>query len=231
MSTFRATHIVSLGGNCRVTYNLRKHFNFGSAYPFDWWICPLKSATSFLSNPNLDVLYDPLLLAPVMQGDRIFSIENSHFGIRLHHEFPRKQGTIISEFREHVGAPRQRLTYLFNKFLKLNTSDSQILFVRNFINWDRDVNSLDVIEFMETVRKSVNAASTEFLFINPPRGVDIAGVRTLRFSDPPPDPWQGDQAVWSENLSKVDVDFVNLEGSRFVETGPEMEKKEMLSGS
>ena len=33
-------HIVSLGPRCATTYNLRRHYNFATAYPFDWWISP-----------------------------------------------------------------------------------------------------------------------------------------------------------------------------------------------
>jgi hypothetical protein len=227
MKVLQATHIVSLGGNCRVTYNLRRTFDFGSAYPFDWWICPLNSATAFLTDPDLDALYDPALLEPVIQGDRIFSVENSRYRIRLHHEFPRTAGGIVPTFRDHIGAARARMTYLLDKFRRLNSQGNRILFVRNFINWDAAASEVDTRRFVAAARRSCDLAETEFLFLNPSPGGRLDGIATLSFDDPPADPWQGDHAVWRDNLLRANVAFSNREGTRFVETGPEKEKKSM----
>jgi Putative papain-like cysteine peptidase (DUF1796) len=229
VSRFRATHIVSLGGNCRVTYNLRKTFDFDSAYPFDWWICPLKSATAFLSDPDLDALYDPALLEPVLQDGRVFTVVNTRYDIRLHHEFPRTAAGITPEFREHTRPAKERQTYLLDKFRKLNAPANSILFVRNFINWDNPTTAADAHAFLDVVRGIFDKAASGFLFINPPPAAAVEGVEVLNFVDYPPEPWQGDQAVWRQNLRRAAVDFVDIEGQKFVETGPEKDNKKQAA--
>jgi putative papain-like cysteine peptidase DUF1796 len=228
VSRFNATHIVSLGGNCRVTYNLRKTFDFDSAYPFDWWICPLKSATAFLVDPDLDALYDPKLLEPIFQNEHIFTVENTRYGIRLQHEFPRDAHGIKPDFREHTRPAKERQTYLLNKFRGLNKPESRLFFVRNFINWDRGIGAPEAEAFVAALAKTFDKAETRILFINPTAAAaTVAGIDVLDFVDVPPEPWQGDQAVWRENLLRAPVEFANVEGKKFVETGPEKDNNKI----
>ena len=91
--------IVSLGNHCRVAYNLRRTFGIARAYPFDWWITPVQALIAFLEDPSLDKLYDPGQLAPVMREEKIFAIDNIHYGIQLQHEFPRwKNGSVVADW-------------------------------------------------------------------------------------------------------------------------------------
>ena len=32
----RVNYVVSLGHNCQLTYQLRRYFNFATAFPFEW---------------------------------------------------------------------------------------------------------------------------------------------------------------------------------------------------
>ena len=44
----RVSHIVSLGHNCQLTYQLRRYFNFATAFPFDWWVTNMRGVIDTL---------------------------------------------------------------------------------------------------------------------------------------------------------------------------------------
>ena len=106
---FVATRIISLGGRCAVAHNLRRFFDFGEAFPFDWWITPFDGLIKFLANPDPDWLYDPAELDLTANKG---SVRHSDLGIRLHHEFPRDRVEAqpinpISETRSRCQRPAQ----------------------------------------------------------------------------------------------------------------------------
>jgi hypothetical protein len=62
------THVVSLGANCAVAFNLRRYWNFGGAFPFGWWITSAEGVVGLLDRPDPDWLYDLQELELVKNG-------------------------------------------------------------------------------------------------------------------------------------------------------------------
>jgi hypothetical protein len=105
-----ATHVVSLGGQCETAYNLRRYFDFSTAYPFDWWVSPLSTVIRLLRDFDIDALYDTRRL----EGTADFgTVIHRDYDLQLHHEFPRDNanrfgngvGRVCLDFRAHVAEP------------------------------------------------------------------------------------------------------------------------------
>jgi hypothetical protein len=228
------THIVSLGSNCRVTHNLRRYFDFCSAYPFDWWICPLRSATKFLREPDLAKLYAGAHLEPrwSRDGQQIESVSNNYYDILLHHEFPRAHPgySVVTDFRDHAAAPMARQTYLLRKLFALDLAGNRILFVHNFSRQEINLDISDVTAFRDAVKLHFSKTDIDFLFINPPQEIEvqIAGATVLSFEDVGGKDWRGDHELWSRHLARAGVKFSNNEGTRFVERIPDRELAESV---
>ncbi len=196
--------IISLGNHCRVAYNLRRTFGITRAFPFDWWITPASSLVAFLDDPSLDKLYDPQRLAPVMNGEKIFAIDNLHYGIQLQHEFPRgKGGGLVADWPEHLGAARQRTAYLWDRMVGLMRSDRRILFVRWFADAERRAMKGNGRPTVEAIRAGLQQLATdaafELLLADPPEWIDAPGVSTLQVNDRGPG-WKGSPDLWRERL-------------------------------
>src|SRR5437868_103724 len=128
--TLRCDPHFSLGGRCAVAHNLRRFFDFGEAFPFDWWITPFDGLIKFLAHPDPDWLYDPAKLDLTANKG---SVRHSDLGIRLHHEFPRDrvEGQPINpNFRDAIAMPKARTTRLIKKLLALDTEGENLVFVR-----------------------------------------------------------------------------------------------------
>ena len=214
---FDATHIVSLGGNCRVTYNIRKFFGFQSAYPFDWWITRLTAATAFLNEPSIELLYRPDLLAPLRKGKHIQSIVNTHYGMHLHHEFPRDRARhVVTDFAAFTAVPRARMTYVLEKMKQLNRPGNRLLLVRNYLPEDRHMHE-QVSRLIEAAANYFRAADDlRFLFINPPAEAKRDDrVMTLQFADRRGGDWKGDVPQWQANLARVTVTYTPPQREEF----------------
>jgi hypothetical protein len=132
-----ATQIVSLGPRCATSYNLRRYFNFSSAFPFDWWISPEVGVADVLRNLDVEKIYDPDRIEITPAGQ---SVRHKDFGILLHHEFPRHSEieghTVKENFRDFIAGPKQRTQHLFAKLADLNREGERIAFVREQIASD-----------------------------------------------------------------------------------------------
>ncbi len=194
--------IVSLGSHCRVAYNLRRTFGIARAFPFDWWITPTDSLVAFLDDPSLDKLYDPGLMAPVMHGEKIFAIDNVHYGIQLQHEFPRwKNGSVVSDWAGHVAEARQRTEFLWNRLVSLAQSE-RILFVRWFSDTERRAlkrQTAPAAAVREALTRRFPTSQFDLLLINPPVEVEAPGVRSLQIQDRGGG-WRGSPQLWTETL-------------------------------
>jgi hypothetical protein len=128
--TAPATHFVSLGARCAVAYNLRRFYNFRSAFPFDWWITSTAGVAKFLRRMDIEYLYAPdqLELTPDAR-----TVRHRGLNFQLHHEFPRenkKGGRVLPNWFEAIEQPKKRTAALINKLLALNSSNNRVVFVR-----------------------------------------------------------------------------------------------------
>jgi hypothetical protein len=202
----KVTHIVSLGHRCATAYNLRRHFDFSSAFPFDWWITPGTSIADFLRNPDVNYLYEPSELQLTEQRG---SVRHRTLGILLHHEFPRdwksKPPPVVENFRDFVAEPKRRSAYLIAKLLRLNTLQNRVLFIR-----DAPIG-----------QETLDALSDTF---------PLAVWATTSVSRIPEDEkygWKCDPTAWDSELSKTGVLLDRTNHRPFFETKAEHSESDL----
>ena len=185
-----ASHVVSLGPRCATAYNVRRHYDFGDAFPFDWWITNCKGLEYVLSNPDVDYLYSLDKLIMIESGD---SIKHKDLEILFHHEFFRDwslpNNPIKSGWEDNVDVPRKRTQYLMEKFLSLNKSGNRVFFIR-------EVDNLG--ESLEIENRLIDLfPDAEWCLAEIPRVQSrVAG-------------WKGDPVVWDKLLSAFNVNLSN----------------------
>lgn len=197
------TDIVSLGWRCRLAERLRKHYGFDQAFPFDWWITPLRGGGDFLREWDAGVLYDPALLSEEAgrHGDIAF-VRNERYGIKLQHEFPRVDGGAIAPgWQDHLGQARARTEHLMARFDALNDPVRRVLFVRELTSGETE-RPKPLARLREAVLRRTPRAETAFLAITP-QPAALEDWQSLTIDDPKPNPWQGDAAVWDAALASL----------------------------
>ena len=213
------THVVPVGANCRLTLNVRRHFDSGESYPFDWWISPLPGVIAALeAGLDVDRLYDPTALRRIGGGDGSHrSVENRDYGIRFVHEFPDLPPATTEpvDWTDHARRPRERLAHLADKFWRLNAPGNRILFVR-FCVHPRGEIALDTDTDLHRLRallaERFDAARIDLLAIS---GRDRVGSHaTLAVNDGTQD-WKGDFALWSAALAGTGHRLVNADRKPF----------------
>ncbi len=204
-------HIISLGEDCRVAQSLRSTFAIKAAYPFDWWLSSLPGLVAFLKDPSLDRLYDPALLEPHMEPGGIGFICNRHYGVQLHHEFPRGEDRlVVPDWADHIGRARERTQYLWDRmfgFLGRGT----VLFVRWSSTEERQTLAgryRGLVEEACRALESIFGASTfQLLLINPAEPVDAPGVFSMTIADPNESRWDGSRGLWARRLIEEGLEF------------------------
>ena len=139
------THIVSLGKNCMVAYQIRRFFNLEKSFPLDWWITPFDGLIRFLEIPEVNNLFDADKLAISENGQ---SITNPYYGISYHHDFTREgpDHSLAKNFKDQINAIKEKYSYLIDKLNQLDSNSNSIVFVRS-INYNDDNKKLaDVLE-------------------------------------------------------------------------------------
>ncbi len=197
------TDIVSLGYRCRTTHRLKQHFGFDRAFPFDWWVTPLKGATSFLEDWDVDALYDPDVLHERYDGDHLVYLKHERYGIKLRHEFPNRAGakSVTPAWRECLDDARARTRHLMDRFERLNQIGRRVLFVRELDPREERIKD-HARPLRELIRHRMPAAKTSFLLISP-SGANVDGWTSLKIDDPKRQPWEGNQQLWDAALSSL----------------------------
>ncbi len=185
-----ATHIVGLGPTCATAYNCRRFFDFGGAYPFDWWVTKGTSLIRFLQSLDVDGLYEPSNLSLTLNGT---SVVAKNLDILLHHEFPRRwkeDGHPISgDFLDHVERPKLRTSALLKKFLSLNSSGNRVLFVQKATERQYEKN-LELEKVLGNLFRVCDWTYTT-----------VGGQVAL---DKGPD-WKGDIDGWNSELAELNI--------------------------
>lgn len=127
-----ATQIISLGPRCSTSYNLRRYYNFNSAFPFDWWVTPEPALIGILGRFDADYLYDPAQLERIASPN---SVRHRDLGFLLHHEFPRIPGqpVVVDNFLDLIETPKARSRYLIDKMKGLDRPGERLLFIRETV--------------------------------------------------------------------------------------------------
>jgi hypothetical protein len=120
-------NVVSLGGNCMVTQEIRRHFGIEAANLFDWWITP-GDALVRLVEADFEDLFDAKHLDFV--GDRQ-SVANFRYGILHHHDFARDEnGRVISISEDQIEGNCRKFAHLKRRWDDLGENSGPLLFVR-----------------------------------------------------------------------------------------------------
>jgi hypothetical protein len=120
--------VVSLGGNCMATKEMRTYFKVETANLFDWWITP-GDALVRLIEADFENLFDPEYLR--MVGDRQ-SVANLRYGNLHHHDFPRneKEDRVIGITGQDLERSRSKFEYLKRRWDELGENEAPVLFIR-----------------------------------------------------------------------------------------------------
>jgi hypothetical protein len=120
--------VVSLGGNCMVTMEMRKFYGIEAANLFDWWITPGDALVRLIEND-----FEGLFAAGNLQmvGDRR-SVANLRYGLLHHHDFPRNdaEDRVVAITAQDVERNREKFAYLKKRWDDLGDNGGPVLFVR-----------------------------------------------------------------------------------------------------
>lgn len=196
-------HIVSLGSACETAYNLRRHFGFATAYPFDWWISPTAGVAGFIRDGDAAALYREDDLQPSAHAR---SIVNARYGIRLHHEFPRDRHApgqpVIADWTRHLAAPRARTEHLTGRLFGLASAGRSLVFVRSF--GPRDTNTQAVEALLAALEDRFGPARIGVVLVNyegrVPAGRPVTRLAVARAAG---SDWRGDAAAWDAALGTL----------------------------
>jgi hypothetical protein len=120
--------VVSLGGNCMVSMEMRRFYGTEAANMFDWWITPGDALVQLIEND-----FDGLFLAEnlKMVGDRR-SVANLRYGILHHHDFPRSEAEnrVIAITEDTIKGNVEKFAYLKRRWDDLGDNGGPVLFIR-----------------------------------------------------------------------------------------------------
>lgn len=206
------THIVSLGGNCRPSYQIKRHFKFKKSYPFDGWITPLDSAALYIEKLDED-LYDPASLQELEVNGEITTIVNAKFQIRLFHDFKRAGALerVLPDWKSGIENARSRTEHLVRNLQSLNRESNNVLFVRlsdgvcnRPLLGTRLTQPQATERLLQALRRRFNRISFDLLCID------------FKHRLPEPDPsiihvdlhdsavgWQGTDSLWSQAFNQI----------------------------
>src|SRR5271165_6296285 len=120
--------VVSLGGNCMVTKEMRLFYDVHAANMFDWWITPGDGLVLLIEN-DFDGLFARENLQ--MVGDRR-SVANLRYGILHHHDFHRndEEDRVVAIDEERRQRNLEKFGYLKRRWDDLDRNQDPVLFVR-----------------------------------------------------------------------------------------------------
>jgi hypothetical protein len=208
------THIVSLGDNCRPSYQIKRHFKSSKSYPFDGWITPLDSAALYIEKLDED-LYDPASLQERAVNGEITTIVNTKFQIRLFHDFKRGGAleNVLPDWKSGIENARSRTEHLVRKLQSLNRGSNNVLFVRlsdgvcnRPLLGTRLTQPQATERLLQALRRRFNRVSFDLLCVD------------FKHRLPEPDPsvihldmydsavgWQGTDSLWSQAFNQIDA--------------------------
>jgi hypothetical protein len=216
---WRFNHVMSLGGSCAVSAQIRRCFGQAFRSPFDMWYTPLLGLIELLSDNTPSRLYEPTLLAKTRTDDAA-EIENTHYEIEFSHSFAGREGELLSE--DWRGAPLVR----FRKITKrawtfLADADrvgTRILFLRLSIDRDRNQSRVphvaDLLRLQDALTMMYRSADFRIAMLNyPALEAEAAGwsgeplsrcfFASVRHSRKPD--WRGPPEAWDAAFAAMPV--------------------------
>jgi hypothetical protein len=187
--------VISLGGDCQVTYQLRRLNLRPHALPFDWLITPFDSLRSLLEQ-HFDQFLDKCNLTLVTTPDKY--ILDNRYGVRLIHDFK-----LNEQFLENYSTIHDRYTRRTERFYELIFASHKVLFIRKNITKEQAQVLSELIHKLFPHLDYTLLALATTQEIKQPWG--IAHVQNYYLSQPEPYSWKGDDAAWSIVLNTVEL--------------------------
>jgi hypothetical protein len=120
-------YIISLGGMCGPSWNVRNCFGVEEAYPFDWLITPGNSLIKLVKDKMSNMVL-PQNLEIISDGQ---TVKCKHYEILHHHDFRRDAVTdkVSPDFIPQIGALQKKYMFLSDRFFS-RCQEGRVLFVR-----------------------------------------------------------------------------------------------------
>ncbi|WP_336771382.1 papain-like cysteine peptidase [Bacillus bombysepticus] len=213
--------VVSLGGLCQVTNQLKRHNLRTFSGPLDWFYYPSLSDTNrllqnrfkkFMELENMVVegsesygLIESEFDNQTKWSERItYCIKDTYYNCFSMHDFP-----INPEENWKVTYPsfKAKLSTRINRFLEKITSSESILFIRIWGNRD------EAVELQKVLSKITNK-DFNILIVNFAEGIPdvveqnwgisrVCSIEIPRYQDR----WEGDDSDWDKILNKITLTY------------------------
>ena len=212
-------HVMSLGGTCAVSAQIRRYFGYAFRSPFDMWYTPLLGLIELLADNTPSRLYEPTLLAKTRTDDAA-EIENTHYEIEFSHAFVKREGDLLPE--DWLGAPLVRFRTITKRawtFLAdADTPNTRILFLRLSIDRDRNQSRVphvaDLLRLQDALTTMYRSADFRVAMLNyPALEAEAAGwvgeplsrcfFASVRHSRKPD--WRGPPEAWDAAFAEMPV--------------------------
>ena len=191
--------LLSLGYDCKVAWQIRRHSGQDQAFFFDWLMTP-PDALSVLLGRDEDLLRDGRW--ELIKDD--CCLRDLDTGLMFMHEFPavpvvggEQSHRILPELvSSHLPVARAKFAYLRRKTLELLRGSPDLLLVR-----------ADEVATLDEAMEQANRMRRLFLPINPRLKFAVASTLipasgavadTLIFKTEPGEDWRGGHASWSQ---------------------------------
>lgn len=118
--------VVPIGGWCRPTYQVRRHFGFTTAYPFDWLISPMAGTIAMIEDDFAQLL-DPARLR--LRAD-LDGVTCDAYGVQHKHDFLRDENHLTqANILDQLEAAKAKYKYRLDN-LRRDCASGAVLFVR-----------------------------------------------------------------------------------------------------
>ncbi|MGG0152550.1 papain-like cysteine peptidase [Bacillus mycoides] len=213
--------VVSLGGLCQVTNQLKRHNLRTFSGPLDWFYYPsLSDANRLLQNrfkkfmelENMVVegsesygLIESEFDNQTKWAERItYCIKDTYYNCFSMHDFPIEPGV---DWKVTYPSFNAKLTTRINRFLEKITNSETILFVRIWGNRD------EAVELQKVLSKITNK-DFNILIVNFAEGIPdivelnlgiarVCSIEIPRYQDR----WEGDDSDWDKILNKITLTY------------------------
>ncbi|MGE6551255.1 papain-like cysteine peptidase [Bacillus mycoides] len=213
--------VVSLGGLCQVTNQLKRHNLRTFSGPLDWFYYPSLSDVNrllqnrfekFMNLENMVIegsesygLIESEFDNQTKWAERItYCIKDTYYNCLSMHDFPINPG---EDWKVNYPSFKAKLTTRINCFLEKITNSESILFIRIWGNRD------EAVELQKVLSKITNK-DFNILIINFAEGIPdvveqnwgiarVCSIEVPRYQDR----WEGDDSDWDYILNNIAVTF------------------------
>jgi hypothetical protein len=218
---WRFNHVMSLGGTCAVSSQIKRCFGLACRSPFDLWYTPLLGLIELLSDNTPSRLYEPTLLART-RTDGTGEIRNTHYDIEFSHSFAKREGGLLPE--DWLGAPLARFRTITDRawaFLRdADRVGTRILFLRLAIETDGNRSRVpqvaDLLRLQDALTTMYRNADFRIVLLNYPaleaeaaswRGDPLSRCFFASVNHSKKPDWRGPPEAWDASFAAMPASY------------------------